>query len=204
MSDEATQSDGVGEMLDNLTERERLLLKAMFGVFAVLAVFVIIGLAQRSVAELEEETVRYETALDLLARAGPDFAAAQHGGGDDDEFTRADLFTEEVLEDNEVQLTSYVASHASAVDVSVSSYDVDEHPLGSRGEDEGPLIEERQLRVDIRNAEMDRFIELLHRIEESREPVVIKRIDVRSVRDEGKVRALLVVSTFQYGDEEES
>lgn len=189
-------------VLDNLNERERMLLKAMLGVFVLLGLFVIVGLAQRSVSELEMETAQYQTALDLLAAEGPAFLAAQQGT-DEDEMTRADLFTEEVLQDNQVQLTSYVASHASAVNVSVSSYDVDEQPLGSRGDDSGPLIEERQLRVDIRNAEMDKFIELLHRIEESREPVVIKRIDVRSVRDEGKVRALLVVSTFQYADEDE-
>ena len=189
-------------VLDNLNERERMLLKAMLGVFVLLGLFVIVGLAQRSVSELEVETAQYQTALDLLAAEGPAFLAAQQGT-DEDEMTRADLFTEEVLQDNQVQLTSYVASHASAVNVSVSSYDVDEQPLGSRGDDSGPLIEERQLRVDIRNAEMDKFIELLHRIEESREPVVIKRIDVRSVRDEGKVRALLVVSTFQYADEDE-
>ena len=198
-----TQNDGSGGVLDNLTERERMWLKVMLGVFVALAIFAAIALFQRSVGELEEETARYAAALDLLATQGPRFAAAQ-AGGTGDEFTRADLFTEEVLQDNPMQLTSYVASHASAVDVPVSSYDVDEQPLGSRGGDDGPLIEERQLRVDIRNAEMDKFIELLHRIEESREPVVIKRIDVRSVRDEGKVRALLVVSTFQYADEEES
>ncbi len=200
MSDDVTQHDESGGMLDNLTEREQVLLKAMFGVFALLAIFVIVGLVQRSVAEIDEETSQYAMALELLANQGPQYMSAQAG---DDDFTRADLFTEEVLHDNEVQLTSYVASHASAVDVSVSSYDVDEQPLGSRGDQEGPLIEERQLRVDIRDAEMDRFVELLHRIEESREPVVIKRIDVRSVRDEGMVRALLIVSTFQYADEEE-
>ncbi len=195
--------DQVSGILENLTERERMLLKAMLGVFVILGLFVLVGLAQRSVAELEHQTAQYQTSLDLLASEGPAFLAAQHGG-DDDVMTKADLFTEEILQDNEVQLTSYVASHASAVDVSVSSYDVDSHPLGSTGGDNsGPLIEERQLRVDIRNAEMDKFIELLHRIEDSREPVVIKRLDVRSVRDEGKVRALLIVSTFQYADEEE-
>ena len=201
MSEEKTNP--LSEILNNLSEREQMLVKAMFGVFAVLGIFVIVAIAQSSVAELEEETLQYETALNLIAMHGPQFMSAQHVG--DEEVTKADLFTEDVLQDNDIQLTSYVASHASAVDVSVSSYDVDEQPLGSRGgENEGPLIEERQLRVDIRNADMDKFIELLHRIEESREPVVIKRIDVRSVRDEGKVRALLMVSTFQYADQEES
>ena len=211
MSDEQAQQEspvsGLKAKYDELSEREQMLIKLMLGVFAALALFVVVALAQQAVMDLEEQTMQYESALSLLASQGPEYATAQAVGDDDDgEVTRADLFTDEVLRDNQVQLTSYVASHASAVDVSVSSYDVDEQPLGSsrRGDEEsGPMIEERQLRADIRNADMDKLIELLHRIEESREPVVIKRIDVRSVRDEGKVRALLIVSTFQYGDEDE-
>lgn len=196
------QSGGLKGMYANLTEREQTLLKAMLGVFVVLAIFIVIALARGAVADLEEETMQYQAALSLLATQGPAFAAAQQGSAGEAQ-TRADLFTEEILSDNPVQLTSYVASHASAVSVSVSSYDVDESPLGS-ARDDGPLIEEQQLRADIRDAEMDSFIELLHRIEESRDPVVIKRLDVRSVRDEGKVRALLIVSTYRYARTEDS
>lgn len=194
------------EALDNLTERERMLLKVMFGVFAVLALSVVVFLAQQSTADLEEETIRYETALELLATEGPAFAEQQAESSEDEALTHADRFTEEVLRDNQVQLTSDIAAHAAAVDVNVSSYDTDEQPLGEDnfGEEEGPMIIERQLQIDIRGAEMDRLIEMLHRIEESRDPIVIKRLDIRSVREEGQVRALVAVSTFEYGDEGES
>lgn len=196
---------GLKAAVANLSEREQMMLKAMLGVFAVLGLVLIIGLAQRSLAEMEDQSRQYEEVLSLLAAEGPAYARAQTGGGGEDS-SKAALFTDEVLNDNPVQLHSSVDTHAQAVGIRISSFDVDEHPLGSRrsGDDEGPMIVERQLRIDVRNAEMDRLVEMLHRIEESRDPVVIKRIDTRSVRDEGKVRALVVISTFLYGDEEDS
>ncbi len=203
MTNEASKMAGLTAKYKALKPRERLLLKLMGAIAVVLAVAIVVNMVNQSIMELEEETTRYGAALDALAVQGPQFlAAGQEAEGEG--FSRADLFTEEVLEDNSVQLTSYVASHASAVDVSVSSYDTDAQPLGSSGEEGGRIIEERQLRADIRNAEMDRFVELLHRLEESREPIVTKRVDIRSVRDEGHVRALLIVSTFEYTDDEES
>ncbi len=195
------------EQLDNLTEREQMLLKVMLGVFALLALSVVIFLAQQATVELEERTARYQTALDLIATEGPSFVE-QEVDDDDGDFTHADLFTDEVLQDNPVQLRGEVAAHAEAVGVSVSSYDTDEQPLGGNGfgddDNGGPLVIERQLQIDVRNAEMDRLVEMLHRIEESRDPMVITRIDMRSVRDDGHVRALVSVATYEYGDDEES
>lgn len=205
MDHQSNQSQGLSQALSNLTDRERMLLGAMVVVAVLIGIFIAVTMARQSLADVEAEAESYNDALTAIIAQGPAYMEAQAGGdSDDDHRTRADLFTEEVLEDNDVQLTSYVASHASAVDVSVSSYDVDEQPLGALGDDdEGPMLEERQLRADIRNAEMDRLVELLHRLEESREPVVTTRVDIRSVRDEGEVRALVVVSTFEYLDEEE-
>ncbi len=188
-------ASGLRGALNNLSERERTLLKAMGGVFAVLAIFLVIGLTQRSVNEIKAETATYETALNLLATAGPAYLESQ-GGHDED--PRVAMFTDEVLDETRVQLTSFVATQASAAGINVSSYDEDQHPLGSTRPEEGePIIIERQLRVDIREADMDRLIDMLHRIEESDEPVVIKRVDIRALRDEGKVRVRLFVSTFQ-------
>lgn len=195
------------EMIDDLSDRERTLLKVMGGVFVVFVFSMVVFFAQQSIAEIEEETARYDTVLELIASEGPAYMQAQAEGEAEETDSRADLFTEEVLQDNDVQLTSYVAQHASAVDVDVSSYDTDEHPLGADdlgGDEDGPLIIERQLTADVRGAEMDRVVEMLHRLEESTEPVVVKRLDIRSVREPGDVRGLLVVSTFEYGDEEES
>jgi hypothetical protein len=181
--------------LDNLSQRERMLLKVMVGVFAFLALAVVIGLSQRSIGELRAETATYESALQLLATAGPNYIEAQGGQAEDPRLVK---FTDEVLDEARVQLTSFVATQASAAGISVSSYDEDQHTLGSARPEEGmPIIIERQLRIDIREAQMDRLIDMLHRIEESGEPVVIKRIDIRALRDEGSVRVRLFVSTFQ-------
>ncbi len=203
MTQQSNRMAQLSAKYQELTPREQLLLKVMGAIAVVLSVAVVVSMVNQSVMELEEQTTLYGSALDTLAAEGPGFLAA--GDDDSEGFSRADLFTDEILEDNPVQLTSYVASHASAVDVSVSSYDTDSQPLGSSGDDEGGrIITERQLRADIRNAEMGRFIELLHRLEESSEPVVIKRVDIRSVRDEGHVRALLIVSTFEYTEDRDS
>ena len=201
MTEEQDAPGGLKGQLANLSPRELMLLKAMFGVFAVLGVAVIIGLAQRSVAQLEAETALYEGALSLLATAGPEYAAAQSGDAGD---PRVERFSDQDLDEGRVQLTSFVATHAAATNISVSSYDEDQNPLGSRQDSGGPVITERLLRVDIRDAQMEPLIEMLHRIEESSEPVIIKRVDIRALRNEGQVRARIFISTFQRRQQEES
>lgn len=196
------QRQGLAEKFAALSERERKLLMAMFATFAVLGIFVTVMLVQRSLDSIEAETRTYEDVLNLLATAGPDYLEQEAGGAVD---PRAERFTDEVLDNNTVQLTSLVATHATAANISVSSYDEDQSPLGSsRGDDGGPIIVERLLRVDIRRAEMSALVDLLDRIETSDDPVIIKRIDVRSVGGEGQVRAQIVVSTYQRRAQEES
>lgn len=191
---EETESKGLQAALANLSDRERMLLNVMGVIFACLAVVVVIGLSQRSLAAIEAQTLAYEQSLALLATAGPAYLEAQGGGNQD---PRLAVFTDDVLDNTRVPLNSFVATHASAAGITVTSYDPSQHPLGSTRPEEGmPIIYEDQLRIDIREAEMDRLIDMLHRIEESGEPVVIKRIDIRALRDEGKVRVRLFVSTF--------
>ncbi|TXD38216.1 hypothetical protein FRC98_04785 [Lujinxingia vulgaris] len=196
------QKKSLAETIAGLSERERKLLMLMFATFAVLGIFVTVMLVQRSLDTIESETQTYEDVLNLLATAGPDYLAQEAGGAVD---PRVERFSEEVLDNNTVQLTSLVATHATAANISVSSYDEDQSPIGSsRGDDGGPIIVERLLRVDIRRAEMNALVDLLDRIEKSDDPVIIKRIDVRSVGGEGQVRAQLVVSTYQRRAQEES
>lgn len=196
--------DRIREALDGLTERERMLLKVMLGVFAVLAVVVIVGLVRRSIAELEQETQQYQAALELLAEEGPAYARAQSGGESDGDNSRVDLFTEEVLNDNSLVFSSEINPHAEAIGIgdSIRSFENNEDPIGEG--DDGPIVIERQATIDLRNVELEAFLELLHRLEEDQEPYVIKRVDIHSVRDPGKIRAILVVSTYEYGEEEES
>lgn len=194
---------GIGAQLENLSERERLLLKAMLGVFALLAVVVIVFMSQRAVADLEAETRQYSNALSLLATAGPAYLETQQGGDADPRVAR---FSDEVLNEGRVQLTGFVATHAGATNVAVSSYNEQQNALGTEGRgDSGPRIIERALQIDIRSAEMDRLVEFLHRIEESSDPVVIRRVRIHTGRNEGEVRQVqVVISTFERRGSEES
>lgn len=200
MNEEAAAKGGLKAALANLSERERRMLQVMVAVLAVLIMVVVIGLARRSVAELEAQTRQYQGALSLLATEGPVYAASQGLAQID---PRLERFSDEVLDGPPVQLTSFVATHAAATGINVSSYDEDQTPLGTGSSDNsGPMIIERILRVEIRQAKMNSLLELMDRIEESREPVVIKRIDIRALRDEGEVRGRLFISTFERRQEE--
>jgi hypothetical protein len=198
------QGSGLKDSLSKLSDREKKLLLAMAGVFVTLALLVTISLFQRSLQELEKDTNNLQQALNTLALAGPAYVQRTAGAGDAD--PRAARFSDEVLKNNELRLTSFVATHAAATNITVNSYDEDQLPLGSRsktGPDAGPVVIERTLRADIREAQMDNLLQLLDRIENSGEPVVIKRLDVRAQRGrEGQVRAMLIVSTYERRDKE--
>lgn len=193
---------GVAASFAALSERERKGLVAMVLVLTFLLVALVVGLFQRSLGELELETQRYEQMLNLLAMSGPQYL--QNTSKPTDDSGRNARFSADILSNNDLKLTSFIATHAAATNITVSSYDEDQMPLGAKSKtDTGPITIERQLRVDIREAEMDKFLELLERIENSREPVIIKRMDVRALRNnEGSVRVLLVVSTYIRRDKE--
>lgn len=182
--------------LSKLTERERRLAMAMFAVFGVILILVPVTLVQGSMDEVQTETEQYRNALDLLAAGAPQYLEQKKSQKQNQ--SHKDV-SDEVLENNDLKLTSFVAEQASAVDITVTSYDEDQLPFGDSKSDEGPIIIENQLRVEIREAEMAKLVSLMDRIEKSKEPVFIKRLDVRKHRarnSEGKVRAVLTVSTF--------
>ena len=202
-NEKAGSPGGFKEQLENLSERERLLLKAMLGVLTILALVVVVFFSQRAVAALEAETRLYSNALSLMATAGPAYQEAQQGGNVD---PRVAKFSDEVLNEGRVQLTGFVATHAGATGVAVSSYNEQQNALGTeRRGDAGPRIIERALQIDIRSAEMDRLVEFLHRIEESTDPVVIRRVRIHTGRSDGEVRQVqVVISTFERRGTEES
>ena len=189
-------------ILANLSGRERRLLMAMFAVFAIILVIIPVYLVQGAMDEVETETAQYRNALDLLAAGAPQYLEQKKNQQDNQSHKQ---ISDEVLENNEIKLTSFVAEQASAVDITVTSYDEDQLPFGDTKRDEGPIIIENQLRVEIREAQMNKLVSLMDRIEKSSEPVFIKRLDVRKHRarnSEGKVRAVLTVSTFVRKQEE--
>jgi hypothetical protein len=179
-------------LLDRLSQKERYQLAGLGIFLMVMAAIVVVGLFQRSFAEIEETTDQYEAALDFLATAGPAYAER---AGDSTATTHKNV-DEEVLRNNDIKLTSFVAEQAEKEGISVSSYDEDQLPFGNK-KDGGPIFVEKQLRVEIRQAKMSELIALLDRIYRSKEPVFIKRVDIRKRRrKEGEVRAIVTISTY--------
>lgn len=185
----------------NLSERERKLVTLMLINFIILAVAAGIYFFKTSQDETRAQIEQYEKTLDTLQEYGPIYIAqqkAQDSTGDDN----AQRFSAETLKNNRLKLTSFVATHASAVDLKIDNYDEDQLPLSAGNKDGGPIITENQIKIDIKEGEMDKVILLLDRIEKSKEPVIIKRINLRELRNKpGQVRANLVISTFLQKDQ---
>jgi uncharacterized coiled-coil protein SlyX len=199
---EEQSSGGAKQAWENLTDRERKLVTLMVCNFLFLGLAGSIYFFNKSLAETEDEIARYEKTLDALTEYGPRYLerqAREEGGAKDEDERR---FTAELLKKNKLQLTSFVATQASAVDIKVDNYDEDSLKLSTK-DSSGPIITEQQLRVDIREAEMEKMLKLLDRIEKSKEPVVIKRINLRDVRNKkGFVRANITISTYTMKEQE--
>ncbi|MFW5968378.1 MAG: hypothetical protein ACOCV2_12710 [Persicimonas sp.] len=181
------------------TEREQKLLLVMMVVLPLVFVALVLGIFKRSLDDIEAQTRQHHNSLELLAEGAKDYAERQ---SDRDSGGLADKFTEEALQDNDVKLRSLVASKANAADVNVSSYGTDEQPLGS-GDDSGPTLVEEIVDIEIRNAEHEKLLDFFEEIESSEQPVVLKRVDIRSKPNQaGEVRARVEVSTFERREEE--
>ena len=192
---------GLSGALAKLTERERSLLGLMAICLTGLALAIGVYLFSSSQKQKQVEIDQYQETLDALQEYGPTYIAQQNAeseGGSD-----RGRFNSETLKNNRVKLTSFVATHASAVDLKVDNYDEDELPLSTGNKDDGPILTEHSVKVDIKSAEMDKVILLLDRIEKSKEPVIIKRVNLRNLtREKGKVRANVVLSTYSQKDQE--
>ncbi|MEZ4461874.1 MAG: hypothetical protein R3E66_19565 [bacterium] len=183
-----------GSFWTNRTASERRYIIALGVTFAVLAVAVSVLQFRASMDSIDEEANNYKSALDYLAVAGPEFVSRKASKTEKKSHKKID---EETLATNNLKLTSFVAEHAAAAQITVTSYDESSLPFGGSGKkDDGPIILEKQLRVEIRDAEMTKLLDLLDRIEKSPEPVFIKRLDVRDQKKPGEIRAVVTVSTF--------
>jgi type II secretory pathway component PulM len=183
------------QQLDELSDRERKLLIAMAIILPTLVGILVVGIFYRSLNEIEDSTRQYKQALNLVSTVGPSYMERKTTGSKD-QGVRA-KFTEEVMTDNDIKLTSFIATQAAAVNINVSSYDESEIPIGSKSGDEGPIITERKLKVEIRDAQFATLLKLLERIEASDRPVVIKRVRIQGKpRRPGEVSARIEVSTY--------
>ena len=182
--------------LSNMTERERRLLALMGVFFGILMVALGVNLFLGAMDTKREEIERYEGAFDAMTEVAPiylDKKASTTG--------EQSRFRPEVLVNNDIQLTSFVATHASAVDLKVDNYDEKKLPLSDKKG--GPIIVEYTVRANVRQTEMAKLLKLLERIEKSPEPVIIKRVTVRDVRNKpGDVRTDFVIASYIQKEEE--
>lgn len=186
-------------LLDRLSEREKTQLFGLGLFLLVMASLLGVGLFMRAMEDIEVSTNRYEAALDFLATAGP--AYAERASAESKQGTHKNV-DDEALRKNNIKLTSFVAAEAEKSSIEVSSYDEDELPFGNK-KDGGPIVIEKQLRFEIRKAQMSQLMDLLDRIHKSPEPVFVKRLDIRAQpKKPGEVRAVVTVSTYVKKDAE--
>lgn len=195
----ATESQGIRQRLrglyTGLNDREQMLLKVAGVVVVVMALILITLLFNRSLTSVEQEIDQYEEALDAISEVAPKVRAQTDQGAS----PRASQFSPEAIETNDVKLTSFVATNASRVGVSVDSYDEDSRPIGSGSDDEsGTTMSKVQLNVEINSVSFPKLMQLLEQLEIASEPVVIERVRMtRRSRSQGTVRATIVVTTFK-------
>lgn len=197
LTPDAPEAPASKNPLGKLTPGERQKLTLLALNFLVLGVGSAIYLFYQSLGTMEDEIERYRQALEAMAEAAPKLAeakAASAASADDG----ASRFSPEVLAKNELKLTSFVASHATAADIKIENYDEDSSVLSSNKET-GASLTEKIVKVEVREAEFDKVLAFLERIETSREPVVVKVISLRAKDVKARnniVRANLQISTY--------
>ncbi len=196
-----TEKKSTSAWWSGLSERERYMVAGLGIWFGLLFPAVGVYFFQQSLGETEVEIAAYKDALTTMAQYGPDYIEAKQAAGAS-KGKEGDKFSKEVMSKNTLALTSFVADHASAVDIKIDNYDENTIPK-SGGKDGGPIITEKELRIEIRMAKVAKIMELLDRIDKSSEPVVIKRINLRDVRkNPGNARATISISTYTLQEQE--
>jgi hypothetical protein len=189
-----TATDKLAKTYEGLTEREQMLVKVAGVVLPVIALTFVGLFFNNSLSTVRQQIDDHEQMLKLVGDVAPKYQKSQKKGAD----KQAGKFSNEALEKNDVKLTSFVATHATAVGVQVDSYDENERPLGSENDEESSSLTKLRVTVKIREADHEKLMKLLERIETANEPVVIERITMtQKRRDPGKVRATLIVTTYK-------
>ncbi len=185
--------------LENMSEKDKNQLSylAIF-VFCILTVFVGFFLTQ-SLDSIDAETERYQKALELISTEGPGYLEKKNSSKNTDSHKK---FTDDMLVENRIKLTSFVAKFAEKEDVKVGSYDEKEIPFSNES-NSGPIITEHRLTAKVSKTNMDNLVNFLDAIEKSREPVFIQRLDIRKRgKKDNQVKATIIVSTFSKAIEE--
>jgi len=176
-------------------DREQLLLKVAAAVLPIVGLAFVGVLHSQSLQTIRNDIETYEETLDLLGDVAPKYRGKNAASNEE---KQTEKFSREALENNDLKLTSFVATHATAVGIQVDSYDEGERRLGSGEDGEGPAVNKLQVDVEIRSAPVDKVMQLLERIEKADEPVVIERMTLsKQNSDKGTVGATIVVTTFE-------
>lgn len=185
----------VGEWYAGRNEREQRLIQIAGVVLPLVGLAFVTILHNQSLETVRSDIETYEETLDLLGDIAPTYRKQKKS----EQNNKSDDFSREALETNDIKLTSFVATHATAVGIQVDSYNESERRIGGGDdEDEGSPLHKLSVDVEIRQAPIDKVLKLLERIEKASEPVVIERFSLTKKKgDTGKVRVDIVVTTFE-------
>lgn len=191
-------TDTLSDRYDQLNDREQTLVKAAGAILPLVALTFVGLVFNNSLSSVRQEIDDKERLLTMIGDVAPEYQAKQNkkGGGND----KPAKFSREAINNNTVKLTSFVATHATAVGVQVDSYDESERPIGSDGDDddEGASLFKADVTAKIRGVSMEKLLKLLERIETADKPVVIERVTLTNKRrKKGKVRATVIVTTYK-------
>ncbi len=161
-----------------------------------LVLFVVFMTFKSGIDQTRTELEGYETALDTLTTMAPAYLEKRSKGGGNN---KLEQFSDDKLVGNDIQLTSFVAKHASSADFSFDSYDKNERQLGSQSDDgDQSGVTEIELTADIREVSFDKLVTLLKNIEQTDKPVYVYRVRMNQRRNSpGSVSATVYVSTFR-------
>jgi len=185
----------IGDWYAERNDREQLLIKIAGVVLPIVALAFVAIWHNQSLNEMRNEIDRYEQTLDLLGDIAPKYRGKNDSEGEE----ASDKFSREVLENNDIQLNSFVATHATAVGLQPETYDDNKRRLdgGDEESEQSPMVK-FTVDVEVREARIEKVKQLLERIETADDPVVIERVTLsKKKRDTGKVRAEFVVTTFK-------
>lgn len=179
------------------TEREQLLIKIWIAVVPVLLLIAVGWFLKQHLDDIEQQTDQYRQTLELVSKAGPNYVKSKSKSTGKNTYLQR--FTQKTLENNQVQLETFLEKHAQATDVSIDNYRPDERPVDSAQSGEKTIIKEQWVTAHIRRANINNFLKFLERLDNTDKPVVITRITFRNDRgDPERIRRAQVrISTFK-------
>lgn len=175
-------------MLNKLNTREKTLVGVMVGLFSLMGIFMVGKSLTGGGGDIDTQIQLYQSALQQLSMRQGDFAA---------EVQRQELLQEQ-LENNDVQLRTFLENECVATSIGVpSSYNDTVIPQRDPETGDANIIEHETI-ATIQQVNPTNLSRLLHRIATSDELVLLKTIDLRpSRRGDRTFQVRLTLSTYK-------